>query len=279
MSTEQNMSSVPGIPGLPVFRHELAAVRDHWWWFLLMGILLVVMGTFAVGAATIVTLVSVMFFGFLLLAAGVIQIVSSFWSGRWSGTLLHVLIGILYLITGLIIVDRPLESEFSLTLVIAFFLLAAGIFRIVAALMERFHDWGWVLLNGIVTLMLGLLILKQWPSSALWVIGLFVGIDMIFNGWAWIMLSIGLRTLKDRSARPPAEPPARSLGRACLADLGRREGKDPCSKGSWGPFQPASSGRWQSYVRQGALDVRQLLRQDVGSALAPSKSRGFLLQA
>ena len=81
----------------------------------------------------------------------------------------------------------------QLTLVVALFLLISGLFRIVASLMLQFHDWGWVLLNGIVTLLLGLLIYKHWPADGLWVIGLFVGIDMIFNGWAWIMLSLGLR--------------------------------------------------------------------------------------
>ena len=81
---------------------------------------------------------------------------------------------------------------------IALFLLVAGLFRIVASLLIQFHDWGWVLLNGIITLILGLMILRQFPSSGLWVIGMFVGIDMLFNGWTWIMLSIGLRGLNAR---------------------------------------------------------------------------------
>ena len=80
-----------------------------------------------------------------------------------------------------------------MTLIIAIFLIISGIFRIVSALSERFTGWGWVLLNGGVSLLLGLLIYKQWPLSGLWVIGLFVGIDLIFNGWAWIMLSLAMR--------------------------------------------------------------------------------------
>ena len=148
MSTEQTPSAPSVFPGLPAFRHELSAMRDHWWWFLLLGIFLVVMGTFAVGAAAIVGVASVMLFGFLLLAAGIMQIVSAFWTGRWSGLLMHVLIGILYVLTGWLMVERPLESELNLTLLIALFLTAAGIFRIVSSLLIRFHDWGWVLLNG-----------------------------------------------------------------------------------------------------------------------------------
>jgi uncharacterized membrane protein HdeD (DUF308 family) len=78
-------------------------------------------------------------------------------------------------------------------LILAIFLIFAGIFRIVFALAERFTGWGWVLLNGAVTLLLGLLVYKQWPASGLWVIGLFIGIEMIFNGWAWVMLSFSLK--------------------------------------------------------------------------------------
>ncbi len=201
MSTENKPAEIiPGIPSPGLFGHQLGAMRDHWWWFLLLGIFLVVLGTTALSAAPFVTATAVVLFGFLLLAAGIVQIVSSFWAGRWSGLLLHLLIGVLYVVTGLLIVDKPVEAELNLTLIVAFFLLAAGSFRIVAALVERFHGWGWVLLNGIITLLLGLMILREFPSTALWVIGMFIGIDMIFNGWFWIMLSLGLRSLKGRTS-------------------------------------------------------------------------------
>ena len=178
---------------LPSFGHELHALREQWWCFLLMGISLVVLGSVAVASSFFATIAIVIFFGFLLLAAGITQIVSSFWTGRWSGMLLHLLIGVLYTVVGFVVIDAPAESAAALTLVIAVFLIVGGILRIVAALTQRFHDWGWVLLNGAVSLFLGMLIYRQWPLSGLWVIGLFVGIDMIFNGWTWIMLAIGLR--------------------------------------------------------------------------------------
>ena len=82
-----------------------------------------------------------------------------------------------------------------LTKFIAIFLIVSGVFRIVSALFVRFQDWGWVLLNGGVTLLLGIIINRQLPEAALWVIGLFIGIEMIFNGWAWIMLAFGLRAV------------------------------------------------------------------------------------
>ncbi len=175
---------------------ELRMLRSSWIWFLVLGIAMVVIGTFAISWACIVqiTVAATWLFGFLMIAGGIAEIVNSFYAGRWSGTLVHLLLGVLYAAVGLMIVDQPEGSAIQLTLIIAIFLIVSGIFRIVFAISERFTGWGWVLLNGAVTLFLGILIYKQWPSSGLWVIGLFIGIDLIFNGWAWIMLAIGLRT-------------------------------------------------------------------------------------
>jgi uncharacterized membrane protein HdeD (DUF308 family) len=175
------------------FAHEMQMLSDKWCWFLALGIAMVVLGTIAIGDAVVATEAATVLFGFLLLAGGISEIVSSFWAGRWSATLVHLLIGILYTVVGLIIVDTPAESAIQLTLIFAFFLIFGGIFRVVYALSERFTGWGWVLLNGAVSLLLGLLVYKQWPYSGMWIIGLFVGIELIFNGWAWIMLSLGLK--------------------------------------------------------------------------------------
>jgi len=187
------MNTNSSIPGLPAVTQELESLRDHWRWFLALGIALVLFGAIAIGSAAVATVAVTWLFGFLLLAGGIASIVSSFSAARWSGTLLHLMIGVLYAVVGWMIVDRPANSAVELTLIIAFFLIFGGIFRIVFSLSQRFTGWGWVLLNGAVTLLLGLLIYKQWPLSGLWVIGLFVGIELIFNGWAWIMLSLGLR--------------------------------------------------------------------------------------
>lgn len=176
---------------------EMRQIRSSWIWFLALGIAMVVFGTAAISWACIatITVAATWLFGFLLLAGGIGEIINAFRSGRWSGGIVHLLIGILYVVVGLMVVEQPEESAVQLTLIIAFFLIIGGIFRIVLALSERFTGWEWVLLNGAVTLLLGLLIYKQWPASGLWVIGLFVGIEMIFNGWAWIMLALGLKRL------------------------------------------------------------------------------------
>lgn len=174
-------------------RHELHLLRDQWWCFLAMGIALVVLGTVCVASPFIATLASVVVLGFLLLVGGVTQVVSSFWSGKWSGMLVHLLIGILYSVVGLMLIDAPLENALLITKLVAIFLIVTGIFDVAAALAHRFHGWGWVLLNGGVSLLLGLLINHEGPKANLWLIGLFVGVEMIFNGWGWIMLALGLR--------------------------------------------------------------------------------------
>jgi uncharacterized membrane protein HdeD (DUF308 family) len=187
---------------LPTTAQELEVLHKHWRWFLALGIAMAVLGTLAIGSACIatVTVAVTWLFGFMLLAGGIAEIVTSFSAGRWSGTLVHLLVGVLYAVVGLMIIEQPAERAIQITLIIAFFLIVSGIIRIVSALVERFSGWGWVLLNGGVTLLLGMLIIKQWPLSGLWVIGLFVGIDLIFNGWAWIMLALGSRSRPASSA-------------------------------------------------------------------------------
>ena len=175
---------------------ELNALKEEWVWFLALGIGLVVVSLIALGAAFWVTMGAVAVFGVLLIIAGIGQTVSAFWSPRWRGLLVHMLTGILYLVVGYIVVDNPMESAVALTLLIASFLLVMGVFRIVVSLLERFHNWGWCLLSGCVSGLLGILILKQWPASGEWVIGLFLGIEMLFNGVAWIMMADTLRRMK-----------------------------------------------------------------------------------
>lgn len=189
---DSNITPVP-TPFRTVIAAEIGTLRHHWKWFLALGIGMVVLGTIALGCSVLTTEVAVVLFGFLMLAGGIAEIISAFWAGKWSGTLIHLLIGILYTVVGIMIIDSPEQSAIQLTLLLAFFLIFSGVLRIVFALSEQFTGWGWVLLNGAVTLLLGMLIYKQWPYSGVWVIGLFIGIEMIFNGWAWVMLALAIR--------------------------------------------------------------------------------------
>jgi len=189
-------------PSMESTNQELQRLQGYWRWFMVMGISMVVLGTFAIGWACVVTMTiaATWIFGFFLLTGGIAEIINSFSVGRWSGMLLHLIIGALYTIVGLMIIQHPESAALQLTLVIAIFLIVGGTIRVIFALSERFTGWVWVTLNGVVSFMLGMMIYKQWPASGLWVIGLFVGIDLIFNGWTWIMLASGLRAIPPKPA-------------------------------------------------------------------------------
>lgn len=169
-------------------------------WFIALGVLLVLLGAVAVGSPFYMTVFSVIFIGWLLIFGGAMQTVHAFSCKRWSGFFLDLLTGLLYLLVGFEMVANPAASAEALTLLIAGFLMFGGVFRIVASFSVRYQHWVWLFLYGLVDLVLGIMIWRQWPVSGLWVIGLFVGIDMIFNGWTLIMLGATARNL------PAAEP-------------------------------------------------------------------------
>jgi uncharacterized membrane protein HdeD (DUF308 family) len=105
------------------------------------------------------------------------------------------LAGIMYLVLGFLLVQRPLAAAAFFTLMLAAAFFVGGLFCIIVALSDRFYGWGWVLLNGIVTLVLGILIWREWPEAAFWVIGLFVGIDMLFAGWSLVITALTIRSI------------------------------------------------------------------------------------
>jgi uncharacterized membrane protein HdeD (DUF308 family) len=180
-----------------------AAFKRSWGWFLALGIIEIILGTMAVGASFVATLATVLVFGWLLLFGGAVSALHAFWRKQWKGFFLDLAMGVLYIVAGMMMVGNPAEAAVTLTLLIAMFLLVGGIFRIIVALSGHFEHWGWVLLNGLITAGLGILIWRQWPLSGLWVIGLFVGIEMIMYGWSLVMLSMVARGA-GRTAGTPA---------------------------------------------------------------------------
>lgn len=189
------MQDIPGFSALTPQLTNVEEFRRNANWFLALGIILIILGIIALGRSIFVTLASMVFLGWILIIGGVVEAGQAFWQRQWGGFFLHLLGGVLYAIVGFMIVANPQTGAMALTLLIALFFLIAGSFRIIGSLTMRFPEWRWVLLNGIVTFLLGLLIWKQWPSSALWVIGLFIGIDLILTGWSWVMLSLTAKRL------------------------------------------------------------------------------------
>jgi uncharacterized membrane protein HdeD (DUF308 family) len=173
-------------------------VRKHSTWFLVIGIALVILGMVAIGYTVEMTIVSVMFLGWLLLIAGLFEVVHGFTRRPWSGFFVNLLGGALYAVAGVVMVANPARAAVILTLLIAIILVFGGLFRLFIAFSTQLHHRGWLILNGAISIILGLMIWDAWPVSGLWVIGLFIGIDMIFDGWTEIMLALSARRL------PPA---------------------------------------------------------------------------
>ncbi len=165
-------------------------IKRNMAWFIALGVALIVLGVIAIGDAFLATLVSVLVFGWLLLIGGIIQSVHAAWVRPWSGLVLQLVIGILNIIVGLLIIANPGASAMALTLLLAAFFMVGGVFRIVTAASEHLPGRGWALFSGLVNIILGILIWAHWPGSAFWVIGLFIGIDLIFTGWWFITLSM-----------------------------------------------------------------------------------------
>ena len=180
--------------------HYEECLRSHhcWPWFLGLGVLLIVVGIMAIGAAFVATLATVLIFGWLIVAGGVVQTVNAFLARSWRGFFVYLLAGILHIIVGVLMIEHPLRAAEVFTLLIAALLLAGGVLRVCYALIDRFPGWVWMLLNGVVTSALGVMIWRQWPESGLWVIGLFVGIDLILNGWSWVMLALILKAARSK---------------------------------------------------------------------------------
>jgi uncharacterized membrane protein HdeD (DUF308 family) len=179
---------------------EIATLRGARWAFFALGLVSVIAGFIAIGSTFIATLLSVKVFGVLLLVAGIAEVVHAVMVRNLKGFALHLLSAVLYLIAGLFMLEDPVRAAAVITLLLSAAFLVGGVLRIVFSLVVRFPAWGWVLLNGVVDLILGILIWREWPESSLWVIGLFVGIELLFHGWAWIILALTVPRIS--SAQP-----------------------------------------------------------------------------
>jgi uncharacterized membrane protein HdeD (DUF308 family) len=179
---------------------ELQALTEHWLVLLILGSSVMVLGVLAITFSFIATLATVAIFGTLVLLAGALHLVNAVTAKGWRGFFIHLLVGVLYVVVGLLMMNHPLGAAAGITLMLAAAFMAGGIIRIVVSAIEHFHGWGWVMLNGFISLLLGIYIWRHFPESAFWVIGLFVGIDLIFSGWAWVFLALAVRQVPKPTA-------------------------------------------------------------------------------
>ena len=178
----------------PQVSSVIAPLRAKSGWIVALGVVYLLAGFVALGSVVMATVASVLIVGVMMIVAGVAEVFSAFQIKSWGKFLLWVLLGVLYIIAGFVTFENPLLAAALLTLILGASLVASGIMRIILAFsIKQETPWIWVLLSGVITLLLGLLILAHWPVSSLYILGLFLGIDLIMAGTGWIGLGFGLR--------------------------------------------------------------------------------------
>lgn len=160
---------------------------------LVCGILLMIIGLFAVINSVYATAVTVGVIGTVLLIGGLVQAAQAILSRRWKSFLLHLLVAVLYVVAGFMVFSNPVATALSVSLLVASFLIVGGIFKIVASASIRFEQWGWTVFSGVASIVLGVLIFAQWPISALWILGVIVGVELFFMGVSLAAVAFGSR--------------------------------------------------------------------------------------
>lgn len=165
-------------------------------WSIVLGILMIIAGIIAMLAPWEAGLVITIVVGWSAIFNGTAQIIFAFRThGGWH-VLLEVLLGIIYIIAGFYLLLHPRGGLLALTLVLAAFLLVYGFFALMLAFRMRPHGgWGWVLFDGIVTIVLGILIWAHWPFNSDWVVGTLFGISIFVSGITRLMMSLAVRRL------------------------------------------------------------------------------------
>jgi len=173
---------------------DVAPLRAKWGWVVALGVVYLIAGFIALGSVVMATVASVLVVGVMMIIAGIAEVTSAFKVKSWGKFLLWSLLGVLYIIAGFVTFENPLLAAALLTLMLGALLVVSGVVRIILAFsMKQETPWLLVLLSAVITLLLGLLILAHWPVSGLYILGLFLGIDLVMAGIGWIGLGLGLR--------------------------------------------------------------------------------------
>lgn len=168
--------------------------QQHWRWLLALGILWIVLGALAIILPFAATIAFELILGVIFAVGGLVQIFQAFRSREWPGFGVHVFGGILALALGIVFLLFPVQGVVAMTVFLCAFFFAGGVTKIVSAIQHRsFQNWGWMLFSGILGIIIAVLIWFAAAGGIMWVVGLLVGIELVFSGWGMIMLAIAAR--------------------------------------------------------------------------------------
>ena len=173
-----------------------AAVREHWKAFLFEGILLVVLGLAAMIVPPLASLAVTIFLGWMFLISGIAGLALTFWARQLPGFWWSLLSAALALVAGIVLLAQPVQGTLTLTIVVGAYFLAEGVASIMYALEHRrelSERWSWMLVAGLMDILIAAIIIAGLPGSALWAVGLLVGINLLFGGASLIGMALAAR--------------------------------------------------------------------------------------
>ncbi len=182
----------------------LEHVRKSWSRFLILGFLLTILGVVCVIKSQTATTFSILALGWVLMISGVLWLVNSFYAFNWHGFFLCILNAILRGVVGYLLIRHPNAGAESVTILIAALFIVGGLFRAIAAGVIQFPRWGWMLVAGLISVALGVYIMTIWQTASTFLVGLLIGVDLIFDGAALVGFASALHSLPAAAAKGKA---------------------------------------------------------------------------
>lgn len=204
---KENYMEKPNVKLEELFKMPLETVQSHTRMLKWEGVVLILLGVLAIAMPLVFTKAIEFILGFLLILGGFSGLTRSFKAKDIPGTVFSIIMYLLFVGAGVLLIARPLIGVMTLAVIIGFFFFFSGFAKIAFALnLKPAKNWIWSLLDGVLCIVLGGIIFAQWPSSAPWIVGLLVGIRLLFLGNTMIMIASGLTNSLNTQAVQPAEP-------------------------------------------------------------------------
>ncbi|MBX3020042.1 MAG: HdeD family acid-resistance protein [Bdellovibrionales bacterium] len=181
-------------------------IEKKWGWLLALGLLSVLCGLIAITFVGVTSVLSVLYLGVLFMVIGISEIAFAIQTRKDGHLWYHLLMGVLFSVGGFLIFMNPIANLILLTFLLATLLIVSGVVNVIGSFVDRFTNWGWFAINGAVGVVAGYLILSNPLESSMWLIGLLVGIEMMFRGFAWISLGLAGRKLAHRGQSSSMRP-------------------------------------------------------------------------
>jgi uncharacterized membrane protein HdeD (DUF308 family) len=186
------------MPGNKLIADPAAGIKDirgSWSWFLALGIALMLFGAICIAGTIEATLATTLVFGWLLLITGIAGLIHSFLVRSTNGFFLCLLSALFRGFMGYLLISYPSAGAAALTLILASFFIVGGLFRAMAASTLKLPRWGWSVFSGVVSCVLGILLLVEMPASSIWFIGFALGVDMLLDGASLVALAVATHRL------------------------------------------------------------------------------------